>query len=128
LCPPPPHLTLKGRLIVDNINLILGDHRGIFIPRDFAQGVLTFTSDDPFDFDGELIPEVSGITVDDLLPLLDPESESYWDTWEHVMNRARYTHRDGRVFTLYQDGDLYLIAYDAMSDGEYEEFFGEPRD
>ena len=56
-----------------------------------------------------------------------PDHPDYWDTWDNVLNCAHYVAHDGRTFTLYQDGDLFAVAYDALTDEEYREFFGENR-
>ena len=56
-----------------------------------------------------------------------PDHPDYWDTWDNVLNCAHYVAHDGRTFTLYQDGDLFAVAIDAMTDAEYLEFFGEDR-
>lgn len=73
--------------------LFLDDHRGIYIPRDFAQCVVREC--------------VSGISDEDYTDLLNPESDTYWDTWQLVVDAAIVT--DGIRYRLYQDGDLWLI-------------------
>lgn len=56
-----------------------------------------------------------------------PDADWYWEAWDHVLGTAYYLADDGRRFTLWQDGDLFAIAYDALTDDEYREFFGEDR-
>jgi hypothetical protein len=53
-----------------NIQLLLSDARGIYIPRDFYRG---------FDL------EKWNLKAEELTALDDPEDVDYWDTWEHVL-------------------------------------------
>ena len=55
-----------------------------------------------------------------------PDHELYWETWANVEDRA-YLVDDGRTYHLHQDGALFAIAYDALTDDEYRDFFGEDR-
>ena len=93
---------------MQNISLLLSDARGIYIPRDFVEG-----------FD---LTKWQGITPEDAETLKNPDDEWYWEAWQNVLNSARYTHTDGRVFSLYQDGDLWAICYDKMTDEEKKNF------
>lgn len=87
-----------------NIELLLSDSRGIYIPRDFYEG---------FDLDKW------NLKAEDLTELSDPENDNYWDTWELVLNNAYFV-IDGKKYTLYQDGDLLAIAYDHLTDEDKE--------
>lgn len=87
---------------LSNITILLSDARGIYIPRDFYQG---------FDL------EKWHLKAENLTSLNDPENESYWDVWDHVLNTA-YFEVGGKKYTLYQDGDLLAIAYDHLTDEE----------
>ena len=87
---------------LSNIEILLSDARGIYIPRDFFQ-----------DFD----LEKWNLKVEDLTVLNDPENENYWDVWQHVLNTA-YFEIDGKIYHLYQDGDLLAICYDSLTDEE----------
>lgn len=93
---------------LDNVEILLSDARGIYIPRDFVQG-----------FD---LTRWEGISESDIEILQDPENEWYWDSWESVLNNARFTADDGRVFSLWQDGDLFAICYEEMTDEEKHNF------
>ena len=59
---------------LDNVEILLSDARGIYIPRDFVQG-----------FD---LSKWSGISESDIEILQNPENEWYWDAWESVLNNA----------------------------------------
>ena len=87
---------------LSNIEILLSDARGIYIPRDFYQG---------FDL------EKWNLKAEDLTALNDPEDENYWDTWDHVLNTA-YFEIDGKKYSLCQVGDLLAIAYDHLTDEE----------
>ena len=87
---------------LSNIEFLLSDARGIFIPRDFYQ-----------DFD----LNKWNLEPSELKALNDPENDNYWDVWERVLNTAYYE-VDGKKYELYQDGDLLAIAYDHLTDEE----------
>lgn len=87
---------------LSNIEILLSAARGIYIPRDFFQG---------FDL------EKWHLKDEDLTDLNDPENESYWGVWDHVLHTA-YFEIDGKKYSLYHDGDLLSIAYDHLTDEE----------
>lgn len=87
--------------------------RGIYIPKHFAESVKREC--------------VSGIVLEDLdylargpndIEAADGEpahnAESYWDTWADVCDHAIVTDPDGTVYTLHQDGDLWLVEQGAI--------------
>jgi len=95
----------------NNVHLLLSDARGTFIPRDFVEG---------FDVtEWGLDPSAWCVTE-----CQNPDSEAYWDAWSEILDRAALT-KDGKRYTLYQDGDLWAVAYDDMTDEERKEFFGD---
>jgi hypothetical protein len=78
------------------MELFLSDARGVYIPRDFAQFIRR--------------DRTTGISDDDYKILEEgPDHEWYWEAWEDVCNNARITDTDGTVYTVYQDGDCWLI-------------------
>lgn len=93
---------------LDNVEILLSDARGIYIPRDFVQG-----------FD---LTKWYGINESDVEILQDPDNEFYWEAWESVLNNAKFKSDDGRVFSLWQDGDLFAICYEMMTDEEKHNF------
>ena len=82
--------------------LLLSDVRGIYIPRYFAEG---------FDLNAWHIDF-------DVSALSDPDSDLYWDTWERVVSSAFLLDAEGNCFTLHQDGDLWAICPNLMTDIE----------
>lgn len=97
---------------------ILSDARGIYIPRDFL-------TDDYNDVAWDHCARW-GLTKDNAehwIDAVNPDSEWYWDAWDWILNNAKYVYeKTGDVFTLYQDGDLWGICFDRMSDEEKRNF------
>ncbi len=77
--------------------LWLDDHRGRYIPRDFANSF------------SDRIASTQGVTDEDWAILeAGPDHDDYWETWDDV-----YLHcvviGNGTTYTLHQDGPLWLI-------------------
>ena len=99
------------------INLLISDNRGIYIPRDFAgfdHSLRSFNIDDD--------------DVDLQILRTGPDHELYWDAWDSVMARAKFTDSKGNDWYLSQDGDLWLYCEQLMTDEEYEAFFDRERE
>lgn len=97
--------------------LILTDARGIYIPRDF----LTDENHDT----AWLHCNMWGLNTENSHCWYNaqfPESESYWDDWLWVCDNAEYKDSDGSIFRLQQDGDLWGICYEKMTDEEKTNF------
>ena len=92
-------------------NLLLSNCRGVKIPQDFYNN---------FDLEKWHIKKSYFLNN-----LNEVHSENYWCAWEEVLNNAYYLDDDGNKFVLYQDGDLFGICYEIMTDSERLEFFGE---
>lgn len=102
------------------IRILLDSNRGIYIPQHFAEDFAIHS------VDGE---GWEGISEKDRETLLaGPDAEWYWDTWADVVDHATYTDTDGNVWRLYQDGDLFAICDELMTDDDYKNFFGEERE
>ena len=87
--------------------LILDDNRGIYIPKNFAE-----------EFDWTAF---QGVTEEQRETLLDgPDGESYWDVWEEVTNNLKYMDKDGNEWTLFQDGAVWFICAEEMTEEELE--------
>jgi hypothetical protein len=98
--------------MLNAVNLLLTDARGVYIPQHFcelyvndARGQWTGIGDWPR---GEC--------------LAGPDTDGYWDAWDDILTHAKYTSTNGKVYTLYQDGDLWLLCYDDMSVEEKHNF------
>lgn len=57
-----------------DVELFLDDHRGIYIPRDFAQSI------DPVYW--------FGVSAENLAILANPEHDDYWEAWDEVRQDA----------------------------------------
>jgi len=90
-----------------NRELLITDALGIYIPQQFAKN---FTDDFPIEQEDK-----------DIL-LAGPDHEHYWQTWEQVLEYARYK-EDGITYCLEQDGDLFAVDTD-MPDMEMDAFMG----
>lgn len=95
---------------MSGIEILLSDANGIYIPKFFVEN-----------FGGW------GIMHEDVEDLSDPDNEFYWETWSNVLDYASMKDKDGNVWRLWQDGDLFAYCYELMSDEEYKNFFGEER-
>lgn len=105
---------------MSGINLLISDHRGVYIPRDYAE---------MFDFDSTVTDGWAGVKEADLEILrAGPEHELYWDAWDSVLGRAKFTDSKGNDWYLHQDGDLWLYCEALMTDDEYQAFFDRERE
>lgn len=85
---------MEDEIDLKNAILFADSARGIYIPQHFAESV-----------NREF---VSGVTSDQWHILLNPDNDDYWDVWHEVQNTAKVTFK-GKVYMLYQDGDLWLV-------------------
>ena len=93
---------------LDAVEVLLGDFRGHYIPRDFIAN---------FDIkEWGIDPESWEANV-----CADPEHENYWDAWDQILNNARYEH-DGNIWVLHHDGDLLAYCDALMTDEEKASF------
>ena len=101
---------------MSGIEILLSDHRGVYIPRDFAEFDHSISSWGIPEDDADLVTLRQG-----------PEAEWYWDAWDSVLSRAVFVDGRGNRWRLWQDGDLFAYCEALMTDDEYEGFYGEPR-
>lgn len=92
------------------IMLYIADHCGAYAPQDFAEKT-----------EREYI---TGVAQSDLIVLLaGPDHEHYWDAWSRVLDSAKITDpTTGDVYTVYQDGDCWLVEDGA----EFDDFIRTP--
>lgn len=89
------------------MELICDSHHGVYIPQIMARRL----------YDAGW----SGIELGDVVELeADPyDNEWYWDTWDRVLNNARYIDDEGETWFLWQDCDLWAVTqkdFDEMGD------------
>jgi hypothetical protein len=101
---------------MNGVTLLFSDGHGQYIPKAFAE---------LYDENRHLW---SGASDEDIKILLEgPPHIEYWDAWQDVTSRVYLIDSEGNKWTLWQDGDLWVICDKLMHDEQYEEFFGEPR-
>lgn len=91
------------------IELLLDGNRGTYIPQAFA----------------EMCGDLWQISAERLKVLADPDHEWYWETWTEVLDNATLTDKNGKVWHLHQDGDLWAYCPDLMTEEDKKNFFGE---
>ena len=92
----------------DNAICYADSARGVYIPQFFAESVNRFTISCWSDWIADLDTLCEG-----------PEQESYWDTWSDMLDRLRLTDPDSGIeYSLYQDGDLWLVPSDWQPEEE----------
>ena len=85
--------------MMEKVILYANDSMGRYIPKIFAESI---SLDKCFLF---------GIEEEDL----------YWDTWYQILDNGKvYLKETGQTFTLYQDGDLWLIDETAEAGVDHE--------
>ena len=92
---------------MSGVQLLLSDSRGIYIPRDFVEN---------FNLEQWHIESKYAQL------LSSPDDELYWDNWESVLNNACFIDKNGNKWHLWQDGDLWTICPDLMTDEEKHNF------
>lgn len=80
----------------ENAILYADSARGIYIPQFFAESVRR-----------ELVQNVTQEEWNILES--GPDHEYYWDVWNDVSSSAILTDDFGDTWTLWQDGDLWLV-------------------
>lgn len=94
---------MDDEIDLNDASLFADSNRGQYIPQYFAESIHR--------------PFVANVS-DEQWKILEagPNSElyaeSYWETWDEVLNDAIINDPWGRQWTLYQDGDLWLIPKD----------------
>lgn len=105
---------------MDAIVLLLSDARGIYIPRDFLTDDQNEIAWDHCEAWG-----LNKSNKDWWIEATNPDDQYYWEAWDWVLAHAKYTDKDGSVYQLWQDGDLFGLCDDKMTDEERSRFFGD---
>ena len=94
---------------LDAIECLLCDARGVYIPRDF---IANFDMAQ-WGLDGEKDKWALDTCA------AGPEEDGYWDAWGGgvICNKARYPDGEHK-WELYQNGDLWAICYELLTDEE----------
>lgn len=97
--------------------LILTDARGIYIPRDFLTDNLNEISKEHCEHWG-----LNESNKEHWVDAVNPDSEWYWDAWDWILSNAKFKAENGDVYRLHQDGDLWGICFEKMTDDEKQNF------
>lgn len=87
------------------VEILLDSARGRYIPRDFVEEI---SVGEEFGW--------QGITEEHIKTLSNPDNEGYWEAWNEVLNNATYVSKCGKEYTLHQDGDLFAICFDELTE------------
>jgi hypothetical protein len=91
--------------------LWLSDAHGQYIPQLFAK---SFSDRDK---------HVEGVSDDDWLTLEEgPTHLEYWDAWLDVTDNAVVTDANGEKYTVYHDGDCWLVPLGMIWNDKTETF------
>ena len=74
-----------------------------------------------------------GLNKDDYAGIASNDMPEYWDAWQELLTTAQHTDKDGVVWRLYQDGDVWaeradFIGWTEFDEGELESEFDEAFD
>jgi hypothetical protein len=98
---------------MEAVMLILSDSQGIYIPQNFIEKIVDTT----------IVGSWSGIGESEKAECLKgPKLDTYWEAWDDILDNARYHHPDGSVYTLHQDGDLFMLCLERMTIEEKRKF------
>lgn len=93
------------------IRLLVDSNQGVYVPKTFATHCKEWGW--------------QGVSDEDLACLIEgPIPDLYWETWDDVLGKAFLMDGDKR-YTLHQDGDLWAVCGDLMSNEEYANFFND---
>ncbi len=94
-----------------NMLLWLSDARGVYIPRDFANSF------------ADRAGAVSGVD-EDTWDILDtgPDHDDYWEAWDEVLQNAIITDEHGIKYSIWQEGDCWLIPLGMEWNEEHETY------
>lgn len=91
----------------DTIQCLCDSASGIYIPQRFLNECRHWTGFTPW--------SLQALSA-------GPDNDEYWHAWEQTLDNA-FLIVDGREFTLHQDGDLFAVCLDEMSEEEQADFF-----
>lgn len=93
-----------------NVKLLCDSHHGVYLPHVWVKNTENIWNIKQEDWD--YLSDASNV-----------EDEHYRDTWHDILSDAVYTDSNGVVWTLYQDGDLFAVAYNEMTEEDKEIFW-----
>lgn len=89
---------------MDTKTLLVSDHFGVYVPKCFVD-------------DYNLVAWGLDVGDPDVACVANgPDEEWYWEAWYSIMNKAKFVGKDGKVYHLHQDGDLWAVCWDDIAD------------
>lgn len=89
--------------MTNNSILLLDSHNGIYIPKLFAEDIISGNYQSPNK--KECLKELS--------ELGNPENEGYWDAWEVLLSKIKLIGSNNTEYYLFQyEGDVWAIPSD----------------
>lgn len=97
----------------NSVEILLSDARGVFIPANFLEcfDVAKWGLND------ENRKHWQGCE--------NVDNEWYWDSWQWILDNAKHTDKDGHLWRLWQDGDLFAYCEEIMAESVKQNFFGD---
>lgn len=92
---------------MSGVEIIVSSHHGQYVPQVFALEYQNWKN-------------ISNEDMDILVQ--GPDHEWYYETWFNVMNEASFTDTNGNKWVLYEDGDLFAICEELMTEQEKQNF------
>ena len=97
---------------MEKVHLLCDSHHGIYLPAIWVNNTENIWNIKQEDW--EYISNIDNI-----------EDSEYWDVWSDILSDASYTDSNGIVWTLHQDGDLFAVAHEEMTEDERIQFYGD---
>lgn len=86
--------------------------RGIYVPQHFGEEAARDVWRGVSDRDWAVLEQ-------------GPDHEEYWDVWDKVLDNAWARDKEGNVYRLYQDGDVWVLCAERMTPRECRDMFGD---
>ncbi len=96
-----------------NVILLCDSNQGVYIPQIMISRLLEAGWQGISEYNAAVLKEGT-------------DNDDYWSCWDEVLTNATFEDEE-KIFILHQDGDLFAVAPDFMSESEYLEFYGEER-
>jgi hypothetical protein len=92
---------------LEAVECLLSSARGQYIPRDFVANCDMAEWGLDYERDKWALDTCAA----------GPDEEGYWDAWNLIMYKAEYK-KDGNVWRLHQDDDLWMLCHELMIEEE----------
>jgi hypothetical protein len=117
---------------MNSIQILVDSANGVYVPQVFVERAFPNGMAEGSEWKGVSDYDIQTVLRGPVIAREDDDNgvvevnDGYWDAWTAILDNA-YRELSGIRWTLHQDGDLFAVALDIMSDAEYENLFGELR-